>query len=104
MQNGRNEYQVWAPASSIFRGVVEDAFAAASCSRRTNRLPAARWSSSPGSRCRSAIDAQLQKSMSFDTITELFARELNGELIDPNGRTYQFGFTRPTAPTRAPWR
>jgi hypothetical protein len=26
MQNGRNEYQVWAPASSIFRGIVEDAF------------------------------------------------------------------------------
>ncbi|WP_242518845.1 MULTISPECIES: substrate-binding domain-containing protein [Thiorhodovibrio] len=26
MHQGRNEYQVWAPASSIFRGVVEDAF------------------------------------------------------------------------------
>jgi hypothetical protein len=42
-----------------------------------------------------AIDEKIQKSMSFDTITEIFSRELSGEKVDPNGRIYQFGFTRP---------
>ncbi|WP_242518846.1 hypothetical protein [Thiorhodovibrio winogradskyi] len=44
-----------------------------------------------------AIDDKLQKSMSFDTITEIFHRELKGDPVDPNGRLYQFGFTRPSS-------
>jgi hypothetical protein len=34
--------------------------------------------------------------MSFDTITDIYARELNGDILGTrNGRIYQFGFTRP---------
>jgi hypothetical protein len=95
MQNGRSEYQVWAPASSSFRAVVEDAFEGGKLFETDDsvaRSPMVFVSWEPVQR---AIDTKLQKSMSFDTITDLFARELNGELIDPSGRTYQFGFTRP---------
>jgi hypothetical protein len=94
MHDGRNEYQVWAPASSIFRGVVEDAFDGKlfETDDSVARSPMVFVTWEP---VQEAIDGQIQKSMSFDTITDIFARELRGELIDPNGRTYQFGFTRP---------
>jgi hypothetical protein len=94
MHDGRNEYQVWAPASSIFRGVVEDAFDGKlfETDDSVARSPMVFVTWKP---VQEAIDGHLQKSMSFDTITDIFTRELRGELIDPNGRSYQFGFTRP---------
>jgi hypothetical protein len=94
MQNGRNEYQVWAPASSIFRSVVEDAFTGRlfETDDSVARSPMVFVTWDP---VQAAIDEEIQKSMSFDTITEIFSRELRGEKIDPNGRTFQFGFTRP---------
>ncbi|NEX17146.1 MAG: hypothetical protein C1943_11070 [Halochromatium sp.] len=95
MQNGRNEYQVWAPASSIFRGVVEEAFSGGKLFETDDSIARSPMVFVTWGPVQQQIDAKLQKSMSFDTITELFTRELNGELIDPNGRTYQFGFTRP---------
>jgi len=94
MHGGRNEYQVWAPASSAFRGVVEDAFEGRlfETDESVARSPMVFVTWGP---VQEAIDQQIQKSMSFDTITEIFTRELGGEKIDPNGRTFQFGFTRP---------
>lgn len=95
MHGGRNEYQVWAPASSIFRSVVEEAFSGGKLfetDESVARSPMVFVSWEP---VQQAIDQKIQKSMSFDTITEIFARELGGELIDPNGRTFQFGFARP---------
>jgi len=94
MQGGRNEYQVWAPASSVFRGVVEDAFSGRlfETDESVARSPMVFVTWEP---VQQAIDDKIRKSMSFDTITEVFSRELGGELIDPNGRTFQFGFTRP---------
>lgn len=95
MHGGRNEYQVWAPASSIFRSVVEDAFGGDKLfetDESVARSPMVFVSWEP---VQQAIDQKIQKSMSFDTITEIFSRELGGELMDPNGRTFQFGFTRP---------
>jgi hypothetical protein len=95
MHDGRNEYQVWAPASSIFRGVVEDAFTGGKLFETDESIARSPMVFVTWAPVQEQIDTKLEKSMSFDTITELFTRELNGELIDPNGRTYQFGFTRP---------
>jgi|GEM_PF-2169013 len=95
MQDGRNEYQVWAPASSIFRGLVEEAFSGGKLFETDESIARSPMVFVTWAPVQEQIDAQLQKSMSFDTITELFSRELSGNLIDPNGRTYQFGFTRP---------
>ena len=95
MHDGRNEYQVWAPASSIFRGVVEEAFSGGKLFETDEYIARSPMVFVTWAPVQEQIDAKLEKSMSFDTITELFTRELNGELIDPNGRTYQFGFTRP---------
>jgi len=95
MQGGRNEYQVWAPASSIFRGVVEDAFEGGKLFETDDSIARSPMVFVSWKPVQDAIDATIQKSMSFDTITDIFARELNGELTDPNGRTYQFGFTQP---------
>ncbi|MCG6863783.1 MAG: substrate-binding domain-containing protein [Chromatiaceae bacterium] len=94
MHDGRNEYQVWAPASSVFRGVVEDAFAGRlfETDESVARSPMVFVTWEP---VQQAIDQKVQKSMSFDTITETFSRELGGDMLDPNGRTFQFGFTRP---------
>jgi len=94
MQGGRNEYQVWAPASSVFRGVVEEAFDGRlfETDESIARSPMVFVTWEP---VQEAIDRTIQKSMSFDTITEIFSRELGGERVDPNGRSYQFGFTRP---------
>ena len=94
MQGGRNEYQVWAPASSAFRNVVEDAFDGKLFESDVSiaRSPMVFLTWEP---VQQSIDNKIQKSMSFDTIAEIFSNELRGEVIDPNGRTYQFGFTRP---------
>lgn len=94
MHGGRNEYQVWAPASSVFRGVVEDAFDGRlfETDESVARSPMVFVTWGPA---QEAIDQKIQKSMSFDTVTEIFTRELAGEKIDPNGRSFQFGFTRP---------
>jgi hypothetical protein len=95
MHDGRNEYQVWAPASSIFRGVVEDAFAGGKLFETDTsvaRSPMVFVTWAPVQR---RIDEAVQKSMSFDTISDIFARELNGDLLGPDGRIFQFGFTRP---------
>jgi hypothetical protein len=95
MSGGRNEFQVWAPASSVFRSVVEDAFSGGRLFETDDsvaRSPMVFVTWEPVQR---AIDEKIQKSMGFDTVTEIFSRELRGEKVDPNGRTYQFGFTRP---------
>lgn len=95
--SGRNEYQVWAPASSLFRLVVEDAFTGGKLfetDASVARSPMVFVTWEPVQR---AIDEKIEKSMSFDTIAEIYSRELKGETIDPNGRTYQFGFTRPSS-------
>ena len=95
MQAGRNEYQVWAPASSVFRSVVEDAFTGGKLFETDESVARSPMVFVTWEPVQQAIDQKIQKSMSFDTITEIFSRELGGELIDPNGRTFQFGFTRP---------
>lgn len=94
MHGGHNEYQVWAPASSVFRSIVEDAFTGRlfETDESVARSPMVFVTWEP---VQQAVDQKIQKSMSFDTITEIFSRELGGEKLDPNGRTYQFGFTRP---------
>jgi len=95
MQNGRNEYQVWAPASSIFRSVVEDAFTGGKLFETDESVARSPMVFVTWEPVQQAIDQKIQKSMSFDTIAEIFSRELGGEIIDPNGRTFQFGYTRP---------
>ncbi|MBK1724890.1 substrate-binding domain-containing protein [Thiocystis violacea] len=95
MQGGRNEYQVWAPASSIFRSLVEDAFTGGKLFETDDSLVRSPMVFVTWEPVQQAIDHSIQKSMSFDTLTEIFSREINGEVIDPNGRSFQFGFTRP---------
>jgi len=95
MHGGRNEYQVWAPASSIFRGVVEDAFTGGKLFETDESVARSPMVFVTWEPVQQAIDQKIQKSMSFDTMTEVFSRELGGEKIDPNGRNFQFGFTRP---------
>jgi hypothetical protein len=95
IHHGRNEYQVWAPASSIFRTVVEDAFEGERLFETDDSVARSPMVFVTWEPVQQAIDAKIQKSMSFDTITEVFSRELRGEKVDPNGRSYQFGFTRP---------
>ncbi|EXJ16160.1 hypothetical protein D779_0465 [Imhoffiella purpurea] len=95
MQGGRNEYQVWAPASSIFRSVVEDAFTGGKLFETDASIARSPMVFVTWAPVQEAIDRRIQKSMSFDTIAEIFSRELAGEAIDPNGRNFQFGFTRP---------
>lgn len=95
VQNGRNEFQVWAPASSIFRSVVEDAFDGGRLFETDDSLARSPMVFVTWEPVQKAIDTTLRKSMSFDTITEIFSRELQGTPIDPNGRNFQFGFTRP---------
>lgn len=96
MQQGRNEYQVWAPASSIFRTVVEEAFSGGRLFETDESVARSPMVFVTWEPVQQAIDQKVQKSMSFDTIAEIFSRELRGEKIDPHGRTFQFGFTRPT--------
>jgi hypothetical protein len=91
----RNEYQVWAPASSAFRGVVEDAFEGGKLFETDDSVARSPMVFVTWAPVQARIDAVVQKSMSFDTITDIYARELNGEILGPNGRIYQFGFTRP---------
>ncbi|QGU33279.1 substrate-binding domain-containing protein [Thermochromatium tepidum] len=95
MHNGRNEYQVWAPASSIFRSLVEEAFTGDRLFETDDSLVRSPMVFVTWEPVQQAIDRIIQKSMSFDTLTEIFSRELNNEVIDPNGRSFQFGFTRP---------
>ena len=95
MHGGRNEYQVWAPASSIFRGLVEDAFSGGKLFETDESIARSPMVFVTWEPVQTAIDRVIQKSMSFDTLTEIFAREFTGETIDPNGRNFQFGFTRP---------
>lgn len=95
MHSGRNEYQVWAPASSIFRSVVEEAFTGGKLFETDESIARSPMVFVTWEPVQDAIDRTIQKSMSFDAITEIFARELGGEVIDPNGRSFQFGFTRP---------
>ncbi len=95
MHNGRNEYQVWAPASGIFRAVVEEAFTGGKLFETDESIARSPMVFVTWEPVQQAIDRTIQKSMSFDTITELYSREIGGELIDPNGRSFQFGFTRP---------
>ena len=95
LHGGRNEYQVWAPASSIFRTVVEDAFTGGKLFETDESVARSPMIFITWEPVQQAIDQKVQKSMSFDTITEVFSRELGGEKIDPNGRNFQFGFTRP---------
>lgn len=95
MHEGRNEYQVWAPASSIFRTLVEDAFSGGKLFETDDSVARSPMVFVTWAPVQQAIDQRIQKSMSFDTITEIFSRELAGESIDPNGRSFQFGFTRP---------
>ena len=95
LHGGRNEYQVWAPASSVFRSVVEEAFTGGKLFETDDSVARSPMVFVTWEPVQQAIDQKIQKSMSFDTITEIFARELGGEFIDPNGRTFQFGFTRP---------
>jgi hypothetical protein len=95
MHNGRNEYQVWAPASSIFRGVVEDAFARGKLFETDASVARSPMVFVTWAPVQERIDSMMQKSMSFDTITDIYARELNGDVLGPQGRIYQFGFTQP---------
>jgi hypothetical protein len=95
MHAGRNEYQVWAPASSIFRSVVEDAFEGGKLFESDESVARSPMVFVTWEPVQSAVDRTVQKSMSFDTVTDIFSRELRGERVDPNGRTFQFGFTRP---------
>jgi hypothetical protein len=95
MHGGRNEIQVWAPASSVFRSVVEDAFTGGRLFETDESVARSPMVFVTWEPVQKAIDGKIQKSMGFDTITEIFSRELRGEKIDPKGRTYQFGFTRP---------
>lgn len=95
MQGGRNEFQVWAPASSIFRGLVEEAFTGGKLFETDDSIARSPMVFVTWEPVQEAIDRTIQKSMSFDTVTEIYARELGGEGIDPNGRSFQFGFTRP---------
>ncbi|NEV64345.1 ABC transporter substrate-binding protein [Thiorhodococcus minor] len=95
LHKGRNEYQVWAPASSIFRNVVEESFTGGKVFETDESIARSPMVFVTWEPVQSAIDQMTQKSMSFDTITEIFSRELSGEVIDPNGRNFQFGFTRP---------
>jgi hypothetical protein len=97
MHEGRSEYQVWAPASSIFRGVVEEAFTGGKLFESDESVARSPMVFVTWAPVQQAIDDSIQKSMSFDTIAEVFRRELNGELIDPHGRLFQFGFTRPSS-------
>lgn len=97
MHGGRNEYQVWAPASSIFRQIVEDAFSGDKLFESDESIARSPMVFATWAPVQEAIDAKLQKSMSFDTVTELYSGELRGELVDPNGRSFQFGFTRPSS-------
>jgi hypothetical protein len=97
MHGGRNEYQVWAPASGIFRSVVEDAFSGGKLFESDESVARSPMVFVTWEPVQQAIDQGIQKSMSFDTITEVFSRELRGEKIDPNGRSFQFGFTKPDA-------
>ncbi len=94
-QDGRNEYQVWAPASSIFRAVVEDAFDGGKLFETDDSVARSPMVFVTWAPVQARIDAVIQKSMSFDTITDIFARELNGDVLGPDGRIYQFGFTQP---------
>ncbi len=95
MHGGRNEYQVWAPASSIFRSVVEEAFTGGKVFETDESVARSPMVFVTWEPVQLAIDQTIQKSMSFDTVTEIFSRELTGEKVDPNGRSFQFGFTRP---------
>jgi hypothetical protein len=95
MHGGRNEYQVWAPASSVFRSVVEEAFTGGKLFETDESIARSPMVFVTWGPVQDAIDRKIQKSMSFDSVTEIFSRELGGEVIDPNGRSYQFGFTRP---------
>lgn len=95
LHEGRNEYQVWAPASSIFRSLVEDAFTGGKLFETDESLARSPMVFVTWEPVQQAIDQKIQKSMSFDTLAEIFSRELGGESIDPNGRNFQFGFTRP---------
>lgn len=95
MHDGRNEYQVWAPASSIFRGVVEDAFSSGKLFETDESVARSPMVFVTWAPVQSRIDGVIQKSMSFDTITDIYARELNGDVLGPDGRIYQFGFTQP---------
>jgi hypothetical protein len=95
MQGGRNEFQVWAPASSIFRGLVEEAFTGGKLFETDDSIARSPMVFVTWEPVQEAIDRTIQKSMSFDTVTEIYAREIGGEGIDPHGRSFQFGFTRP---------
>jgi hypothetical protein len=95
MQGGRNEYQVWAPASSIFRGVVEDAFSGGKLFETDESVARSPMVFVTWAPVQERIDSVVQKSMSFDTITDIYARELTGDVLGPEGRIYQFGFTEP---------
>lgn len=95
LHGGRNEYQVWAPASSIFRALVEEAFTGGKLFETDESVARSPMVFVTWEPVQQAIDQKLGKSMSFDTLTEVFVRELGGEKIDPNGRNFQFGFTRP---------
>ena len=95
LHGGRNEYQVWAPASSVFRQVVEDGFSGGKLFETDESVARSPMVFVTWEPVQQAIDQKVQKSMSFDTVTEIFSGELGGELVDPNGRTFQFGFTRP---------
>jgi hypothetical protein len=95
MHGGRNEYQVWAPASSIFRGIVEDAFSGGKLFETDESVARSPMVFVTWAPVQQRIDEVTQKSMSFDTITDIYARELNGDILGPDGRIYQFGFTRP---------
>ena len=97
MQGGRNEYQVWAPASSVFRGLVEDAFDGDKVFETDESVARSPMVFVTWAPVQERIDSVVQKSMSFDTITDIFARELNGDLLGPDGRIFQFGFTEPTS-------
>lgn len=95
MTNGRNEFQVWAPASSIFRTVVEESFGGERLFETDDSVARSPMVFVTWEPVQKEIDSVLKKSMSFDTITEIFSRELRGSFIDPNGRNFQFGYTRP---------
>lgn len=95
VHRGRNEYQVWAPASSAFRTIVEQAFSGGKLFESDDSIARSPMVFVTWHPVQEAIDRTLEKSMSFDTVTELFSRELRGEVVDPHGREYQFGFTQP---------
>jgi hypothetical protein len=94
VHNGRNDYQVWSPASSAFRSIVEDRFEGRlfETDDSVARSPMVFMTWQP---VQNAVDSQIQKTMSFDTITEIFGRELDNTIIDPSGRSFQFAFTKP---------